>query len=41
MSLPTSKGGAPMEPTDAARVHTEDQRFERPYALADRFLDNI
>ena len=30
-----------MEPTDAARVHTEDQRFERPYALADRFLDNI
>jgi MoxR-like ATPase len=30
-----------MEPTDAARVHTEDPRFDRSYALADRFLDNI
>jgi MoxR-like ATPase len=30
-----------MEPTDAARVSTEDQSFERPYALADRFVDNI
>jgi hypothetical protein len=30
-----------MEPTDAARVSTEDRRFERWYALADRFVDNI
>jgi MoxR-like ATPase len=30
-----------MEPTDAARVSTEDRRFERSYALADRFVDNI
>jgi MoxR-like ATPase len=30
-----------MEPTDAARVHTEDPRFDRSYALADRFVDNI
>jgi MoxR-like ATPase len=30
-----------MEPTDAARVSTEDRRFERWFALADRFVDNI
>jgi MoxR-like ATPase len=30
-----------MDPTDAARVHTADQRFERPFSLADRFVDNI
>jgi MoxR-like ATPase len=30
-----------MDPTDAARLHTEDQRFERPFALAERFIDNI
>jgi len=29
-----------MDPTDAARLH-EDRRFERPFALADRFVDNI
>ena len=30
-----------MDPTDAVRVDTADQRFERPFALADRFVDNI
>jgi MoxR-like ATPase len=30
-----------MEPTDAARVSTEDRRFERPFALSERFVDNI
>src|SRR5215212_3256961 len=36
----TSNGGGSMDPTDAARLH-EDRRFERPFALADRFVDNI
>jgi MoxR-like ATPase len=26
---------------DAARIATEEERFSRPFALADRFLDNI
>ena len=30
-----------MDPTDAARLHTEDHRFERAFALAERYIDNI
>src|SRR5918996_4393774 len=41
MTIPTSNRGGPMDPTDAARLHTEDHRFERAFALAERFIDNI
>ena len=30
-----------MDPTDAARLQPDTGRFERPFALADRFVDNI
>jgi MoxR-like ATPase len=30
-----------MEPTDAARLQPDDERFTRPFELADRFIDNI
>jgi MoxR-like ATPase len=30
-----------MDPTDAARLQPEDDRFERAFALAERFIDNI
>src|SRR5919106_3571457 len=41
MTIPTSNRGGPMDPTDAARLHTEDHRFERAFALAERYIDNI
>ena len=30
-----------MDPTDAARLQPEDHRFERAFALAERYIDNI
>jgi MoxR-like ATPase len=33
--------GKPLDPTDAARLHADDRRFERPIELIERFLDNI
>jgi MoxR-like ATPase len=30
-----------MEKTDSARLPADDERFERPFELADRFVDNI
>src|SRR6266850_4538034 len=33
--------GKALDPTDAARLDTDDRRFERPIELIERFLDNI